>query len=152
MCIFKNRRILAAVIALLLLGGAFGTDTFARHGARARHHRRVVRRHARLWVGFHFVIGAAVRLEPRYVVVAGPGKGAIEFSVRPKEAKVLVDGELRGTVDDFDGSPQYLYLPAGPHKITLRSPAEGEDMEEMSEKIHITEGAKIEIKLDLKKK
>lgn len=47
------------------------------------------------------------------------GEGSLRIKVKPREAKVSVDGFVSGTVDDFDGKFQKLTLPAGPHKVTL---------------------------------
>ncbi len=39
--------------------------------------------------------------------------------MKPREAKVRVDGYFVGTVDDFDGNFQKLRLDDGPHKVEL---------------------------------
>jgi hypothetical protein len=48
--------------------------------------------------------------------------GAVRLQVRPKDARVLVDGYYTGIVDDFDGTFQRLRLPPGRHEITLKLP------------------------------
>jgi len=48
------------------------------------------------------------------------GYGEVRLEVKPKEAKVYVDGGYVGTVDDFDGWWQRLELPAGPHRLVIR--------------------------------
>ena len=49
------------------------------------------------------------------------GEGGLRIKVKPREARVLVDGTLAGTVDDFDGNFQRLRLEAGAHKIELQA-------------------------------
>ena len=46
-------------------------------------------------------------------------QGALRIKVKPREAKVRVDGYVVGTVDDFDGNFQKLRLDDGPHKVEL---------------------------------
>jgi hypothetical protein len=46
-------------------------------------------------------------------------QGALRIRVKPREAKVRVDGHFVGTVDDFDGNFQKLRLDDGPHKVDL---------------------------------
>ena len=47
--------------------------------------------------------------------------GALRIKVKPREAKVLVDGTFAGTVDDFDGNFQKLRLDEGAHKVELQA-------------------------------
>jgi hypothetical protein len=49
-------------------------------------------------------------------------EGSLRLRVEPRDASVLVDGYYVGTVDDFDGVFQRLYVEAGPHRIELRAP------------------------------
>jgi hypothetical protein len=46
-------------------------------------------------------------------------RGGLRIRVKPREAKVRVDGYFVGTVDDFDGNFQKLRLDDGPHKVEL---------------------------------
>jgi hypothetical protein len=48
--------------------------------------------------------------------------GELRIEVEPKEARVYVDGDYVGTVDDYDGWWQRLRLPAGKHRIVIRAP------------------------------
>ena len=50
------------------------------------------------------------------------GQGGLKLKVEPKSAEVYVDGNLAGTVDDFDGVFQRLELEAGPHHVEIRAP------------------------------
>jgi hypothetical protein len=49
------------------------------------------------------------------------GYGALDLDVVPESAQVFVDGQYAGTCDDFDGYPQYLWLPAGTHDVAIYS-------------------------------
>jgi hypothetical protein len=49
------------------------------------------------------------------------GQGALRIKVKPREAKVIVDGTFAGTVDDFDGNFQKLRLDQGAHKVELQA-------------------------------
>jgi hypothetical protein len=49
------------------------------------------------------------------------GQGALRIKVKPREARVLVDGTFAGTVDDFDGNFQKLRLDEGTHKVELQA-------------------------------
>ena len=49
------------------------------------------------------------------------GQGGLRIKVKPREAKVMVDGTFAGTVDDFDGNFQKLRLDEGAHKVELQA-------------------------------
>ncbi|MGH9410465.1 MAG: PEGA domain-containing protein [Vicinamibacterales bacterium] len=49
-------------------------------------------------------------------------EGSLKLKVKPRDAKVYVDGYLVGTVDNFDGAFQKLPLTAGRHKIRVEAP------------------------------
>jgi hypothetical protein len=46
--------------------------------------------------------------------------GQLRIKVKPREARVIVDGTFMGTVDDFDGMFQKLALPEGRHQVQLQ--------------------------------
>jgi hypothetical protein len=46
--------------------------------------------------------------------------GELRIKVKPREAKVMVDGVVMGVVDDFDGAFQKLSLTEGHHQISLQ--------------------------------
>jgi hypothetical protein len=46
--------------------------------------------------------------------------GQLRIKVKPREARVMVDGAFVGTVDDFDGVFQKLSLPEGRHQVVLQ--------------------------------
>jgi hypothetical protein len=50
------------------------------------------------------------------------GYGEIRIEVKPKTAKVYVDGAYTGTVDDYDGWWQRLRLEPGTHRVVIRGP------------------------------
>jgi hypothetical protein len=55
-----------------------------------------------------------------YVWPARYQSGAVRVRVQPRETEVYVNGYYAGTVDDFDGMFQRLYLRAGEYDIALR--------------------------------
>jgi hypothetical protein len=48
-------------------------------------------------------------------------QGALKLKVKPRSAKVYVDGYFVGTVDQFDGVFQKLSLNGGSHKVEIRA-------------------------------
>jgi len=50
---------------------------------------------------------------------AGSGGASLKVEVQPKSADVYVDGQLAGTVDQFDGMFQSLSVEPGGHEITI---------------------------------
>jgi hypothetical protein len=59
---------------------------------------------------------------PRYYGYGYYAYGHVRIEVKPKQAKVYVDGGYMGTVDEFDGWWQRLDVPPGLHKIVIREP------------------------------
>jgi PEGA domain len=49
-----------------------------------------------------------------------PDLGVVDTDVSPEGARVILDGQLIGTADDFDGYPDYLYLRPGSYTIEFR--------------------------------
>ncbi len=45
--------------------------------------------------------------------------GALDLDVSPEKAEVYVDGNLVGRADDFDGFPDYLWLPKGTYDVVI---------------------------------
>lgn len=127
--------------SLLILVVALGLAALLPDSAEAG--RRWRQRHARR-ARFVVIVG-----QPRplvhAVVLAGRPAGAIDFHVKPEETSVFVDGEYRGTVDQYDGQPEKLLLVPGSHRITLKTP-EGETW---SEKVRVTAGHEVELKVAL---
>jgi hypothetical protein len=54
-------------------------------------------------------------------VYGGHDEGSLKLKVKPRNAKVYVDGYYAGVVDDFDGAFQKLTLNGGRHKVELRA-------------------------------
>ena len=54
--------------------------------------------------------------------LAAYGIGQLRLQVTPRHARVLVDGDYAGTVDDFDGMFQSLKLESGSYAIRLEAP------------------------------
>jgi hypothetical protein len=121
-------------IALLGLAFALTAGAPAWAGPRARSHG-----HAHAYHGFGLGLGLGFGLSPYwgwgpyeyYPYYAAPYWGfpywgtydtssEVRLQVKPKEARVLVDGAYVGIVDDFDGAFQRLRLPPGKHEITLK--------------------------------
>jgi hypothetical protein len=48
--------------------------------------------------------------------------GALDLDVSPDKTQVFLDGQYLGTVDDFDGWPQYLWLEKGTYDLALYLP------------------------------
>ncbi len=57
------------------------------------------------------------RADPR--LQAAAGSGALDFKVKPKKAQVYLNGKYVGTAGNFDGWPQYLWLPEGEVELVL---------------------------------
>jgi PEGA domain len=54
-------------------------------------------------------------------VYGGHDQGQLKLKVKPRNAKVYVDGYYVGLVDEFDGAFQKLTLNGGRHKVELRA-------------------------------
>ena len=52
---------------------------------------------------------------------AGADQGKIRLKVKPRNAKVYVDGYYVGTVDEFDGALQKLTLNGGRHRVEIKA-------------------------------
>jgi hypothetical protein len=57
---------------------------------------------------------------PEAVAVAQPDLAAVDTAVSPEHARVILDGQLIGVADNFDGSPDYLYLRPGHYTIEFQ--------------------------------
>jgi hypothetical protein len=51
----------------------------------------------------------------------GAAEGAIRLKVKPRDAKVYIDGVFVGVVDSFDGTFQKLSVSGGHHKVEIRA-------------------------------
>jgi len=51
-----------------------------------------------------------------------PSYAMVDCDLDPEEAAVLLDGELLGEADDFDGFPSYLFVRPGHHHLEFRAP------------------------------
>ena len=47
-------------------------------------------------------------------------EGALRLMIKPNDARVYVDGQYVGVVDDFDGIFQKLHVTCGPHRIEVQ--------------------------------
>ena len=91
--------------------------------------------------------GAPVVYQPAPGTVAAPDLTAVDTDVSPEQARVLLDGELIGVADDFDGHPDYLYLKPGHYTVEFQLQGY------RSEKVEIDAqaGRYFPIKLDLER-
>lgn len=131
------------IALVLLVTFAFVAPGFGYVRVRAR---RPYRRH-----------GVVVRVNPvivfgrprplrRVVIVAGRPGAVIDFNIKPRSTRIYVDGTLRGTADDFDGFPQKMHLRPGSHRIRLETP----DGRTAAERVVLTAGTEIDVRLDLR--
>ncbi len=70
------------------------------------------------WSGYWAGYRPADRLDT-LAVAKMTGWGALELHVKPNRADVWVDGEYVGEARDLDGSPSYLWLEKGPHRLAI---------------------------------
>jgi len=80
-------------------------------------------------------------------VYSGQGQGALKLKVKPRNAKVYVDGYFVGLVDQFDGMMHKLTLNGGTHKVEVK--ADGYETSEFD--VLITPGQTLTFTGDLKK-
>jgi hypothetical protein len=64
--------------------------------------------------------GPPVVYEPVPVPAMRTNLTAVDTDVEPEHARVILNGELIGTADDFDGYPDYLYLEPGHYTVEFR--------------------------------
>lgn len=77
--------------------------------------------------------------------VSGLDLGGLRLKIKPRDAKVYVDGYYVGTVDEFDGIFQKLKIEAGGHRIEVRA----EGYEVASFDVLITPGETVTYEGDL---
>ncbi len=71
--------------------------------------------------GYYGYYGAPYYYSPySYGSYYGYGYGEIRLEIKPKTAKVYVDGNYAGVVDDYDGWYQHLNVEPGKHRIVVR--------------------------------
>ena len=58
-----------------------------------------------------------VVVRPVLVEARTPDLAVVDTDVSPEHARVLLDGQLIGTADDFDGHPDFLYLKPGRYTL-----------------------------------
>jgi hypothetical protein len=57
-------------------------------------------------------------IDPNIAMLAG--WGAVDLNVKPNRAEVWVDGKYVAEARDLDGSPRFLWLPEGEHRLMVR--------------------------------
>ena len=80
-------------------------------------------------------------------VYNGQGQGALKLKVKPRNAKVYVDGYFVGQVDQFEGMFKKLTLNGGSHKLEIK--ADGYETAEFD--VLITPDKTLTFEGDLKK-
>ncbi len=73
--------------------------------------------------------------------------GAVRVEVRPRDAKVFVDGYFAGVVDDYDGTFQRLRLRPGPHEIEVYL----DGYRSLRQTVYLTPGSTFKLRGDLAK-
>jgi len=73
--------------------------------------------------------------------------GSIRTIVEPEKTKVYVDGYYAGTVDDFDGMFQRLYVAPGRHDVTLKL----EGYRSHRFKVYVTEDSTVKIRHNMER-
>ena len=59
---------------------------------------------------------------PKAVVKGVSNNGMFAIECNPSSAEVYVDGQLIGKAKEFDGSPKFLEIASGTHRLELRAP------------------------------
>ena len=73
--------------------------------------------------------------------------GGLRLKLKPREAKVYIDGYFVGTVDSFDGLFQKLGLEGGGHRVVIRA----DGYEPLEFEVLITPGESVTYKGELKR-
>jgi hypothetical protein len=73
--------------------------------------------------------------------------GSLRLKIKPREAKVFIDGYFVGVVDSFDGLFQKLGLEAGGHRVEIRA----DGYEPLQFEVLITPGESVTYKGELKR-
>jgi hypothetical protein len=78
---------------------------------------------------------------------ASRDEGSLRLKIKPREAKVYIDGYFVGTVDSFDGLFQKLGLEGGGHQVEIRA----DGYEPLQFEVLITPGESVTYKGELKR-
>ncbi len=70
------------------------------------------------WVGPWYGYGAGPSADTM-AIAKMTGWGAVQLNAKPNEADVWVDGKYVAEARDLDGSPSYLWLEKGPHRLAV---------------------------------
>jgi hypothetical protein len=70
----------------------------------------------------------------------------VKTDVTPEEAQVYLDNKYIGTADDFDGSPDYLYLGPGTYHLEFKLPS----YQTYATDVEVSRGQQVRIAQDLK--
>jgi hypothetical protein len=120
-----------------------------RHGhGRAVYRPRVAFYGGFYWPGFYygpFGPYSAWWAYPYAYAPPAPERVGLRLEVKPAETEVYVDGQLAGTVDQFDGFFQRLYVTPGPHVLELYL----DDHEMAREEIYASPGTSYKIRHEM---
>lgn len=72
--------------------------------------------------GYPYYYGGGYGSYGRHGGYSEEAAGALDLDVAPDKTQVFLDGQYLGTVDDFDGWPQYLWLERGTYDLVLYLP------------------------------
>ncbi len=97
--------------------------------------------------GYGYASGGGGGYGADYSPDDGP-QGALRIKVKPREARVVVNGHFVGTVDDFDGNFQKLRLDEGAHKVELQH----EGFDTLAFDVLIVEGQTVTYKGNLRQR
>jgi hypothetical protein len=75
------------------------------------------------------------------------GIGAVDLNVKPGAAEVWVDGNFVAEARDLDGSPGFLWLRDGPHRLVIYKGG----YRSFDESISVRAGQKMDLKVRLEK-
>jgi hypothetical protein len=92
--------------------------------------------------------GASIYVAPGSVDVGARGGryAVVKTDVSPEEAQVYLDGKYIGTADDFDGTPDFLYLGPGTYHLEFRLP----NYQTYATDVEVTRGQQLRIQQELK--
>lgn len=137
-----------------------------RHGYRGHHGYHGHRSHLSLGIGFgfgypyyyspyyyspyyyrpyYYGYGPYYRSHYRYYGRHEGALGGFDLAIKPKKAEVWVNGQYVGLARNFDGGPDYLWLPKGTHQLIFYSPG----YQTVERKLTAYPGVVIDLKMQL---
>jgi hypothetical protein len=142
-------------VCLCLLPTAAAADTRSGHG-----HSTYGRSHVRVYSGGWYSSWYSPWYSPFYGGYAGyysaypgyyygraylPDVSFIDTDIQPEKTEVYLDGDYAGTVDDFDGFPQYLAIRPGRHMLTFKA----DGYKTVTKSVRVARGAVLQMDFSL---